>query len=306
MNKKLSGVTAMIPSFNCKKNLFRTLDFLLKSNYPNLEIIVIDNGSTDGTWQEGKKKYKKVKWIDAGAINIGQTGCYNLGFAHANPKNHVMMVDSDVVVDKDMVTNLVSRLESKPKIGVVTPMVLYLNDENWVNQAGSTVNLWTGKVTIGWGDRKNFLKAKEVQGSGTVMIFKRKLIETIGGFEDWFLCYFDPEYSVRGKKAGFSTWYEPEAICYHDQDKDEDYWRPRVMSRAFLLGKNRTLFMRKHGKNILVYILFTPLLFAYYLREAIRYNLMNKWYELIQGTIAGFFYPLDQRVKLPLPVIDPR
>src|SRR5437868_1370578 len=97
------GVTIVIPSFHCKRILFRLLDSLKKSSYKSLEIVVVDNGSNDGTLQDGKKKYKTVKWIDAGQENIGQTGCYNLGFAHAKKGNHIMMVDSDVVVDRDMV-----------------------------------------------------------------------------------------------------------------------------------------------------------------------------------------------------------
>lgn len=303
MNKSPTGVSVMIPSFNCKKNLFRTVDSLLKSDYPNMEILVIDNGSNDETWDEGRRKYKNVEWIDAGVINIGQTGCYNLGFAHANLQNHVMMVDSDVVVDKNMITQLVKRLESDSKTGIVTPMVLYLNDKNWVNQAGANVNLWTGKVSIGWGDKKNFMESKPVQNSGTVMIFKRGLVNKIGCFEDWFLCYFDPDYCLRALKAGYLTWYEPLGVCYHDQSKDENYWRPRVLTRAFLLGKNRTLFMRKHGKNLLIYCLSLPLLFGYYLVESLRYNIFPKWFELIAGTLVGFLSPVNNNLYIPLPKI---
>jgi GT2 family glycosyltransferase len=301
VKKTQTGVTVLTPSFNCKANIFRLLDSLLASNYANLEVIIVDNGSLDGTIKEGKKKYPKVKWIDAGPINIGQTGAYNLGFAHANPNNHVMMIDADVVVDKNMLVHIVDRLESDPKIGVVTPMVLYLNDHNWVNQAGANVDLWTGRVTIGWGDKKNYQQAKIVQNSGTAMIFKRELVDKIGCFEDWFLCYFDPDYCLRALKAGYTTWYEPLGICYHDQSKDEDYWRPRVLTRAFLLGKNRTLFMRKHGKNIFVYCLSLLPLFGFYLVESLKYNVLQKWFELIAGTLVGFLSPVNKDLYIPLP-----
>jgi GT2 family glycosyltransferase len=301
VKKTQTGVTVLTPSFNCKANIFRLLDSLLASNYANLEVIIVDNGSLDGTIKEGKKKYPKVKWIDAGPINIGQTGAYNLGFAHANPNNHVMMIDADVVVDKNMLAHIVDRLESDPKIGVVTPMVLYLNDHNWVNQAGANVDLWTGRVTIGWGDKKNYQQAKIVQNSGTAMIFKRELVDKIGCFEDWFLCYFDPDYCLRALKAGYTTWYEPLGICYHDQSKDEDYWRPRVLTRAFLLGKNRTLFMRKHGKNIFVYCLSLLPLFGFYLVESLKYNVLPKWFELIAGTLVGFLSPVNHDLYIPLP-----
>ena len=300
MIKGSPGVSVVIPSFNNKKRLYRLLDSLNKTKYENLEVIVVDNSPTNEILKEGKKKYKWVNWIDAGRKNIGQTAVYNIGFAKANPKNYILYCDEDVVVHPNMIKNLVKRGESDNKIGIITPMILYLSDKNWVNQAGSEVNLFTGKVTIGWGPKKNFLKGKEVQGSGTVMLIKRGVIDKIGGFEDWFLCYFDPEYCVRAQKAGFKNWYEPQAIAYHDQPKDEKLWRPRVLSRAYLLGRNRTLFMRKHG-NIFIYCLFLPALFAYYLIESVRFGIFPKWVDLVRGTVVGFFYPLKEENKIPLP-----
>lgn len=300
--KSKSGVSVVIPSFNCKKILFRLLDSVKKSDFKNLETVVVDNGSLDGTLKEGKKKYKWVKWVDAGPINIGQAATYNLGFAHANPDNHILYCDADVVLEPDMISHLVKRVESKKKIGIVTPMILYLEDKEWVNQAGSTVNLNTGKVTVGWGPKDDFLNDMQVQGSGTVMLFKNSVLKKIGGFEDWFLCYFDPEYCVRAERAGFVNWYEPKAVCYHDQSKDPNVWRPRVLSRAYLLGRNRTLFMRKFG-NMFVYTLMLPAILGYYLIEALRFGIFNNWILLVKGTLVGYLYPLNNKSKIPLPVI---
>lgn len=297
------GVSVVIPSFSNKEKLFRLLRSVRKSNFKNLQTIVVDNSPEEDILAEGKGKFKWVKWVDAGRENIGQTAVYNLGFAHANSKNHILYCDEDVVLDKKMISKLVERAESSKKVGIVTPMILYLEDKSWVNQAGAEVNLITGKVSIGWGPKKDFLEAKPVQGSGTVMLFPRRVVEKIGGLEDWFLCYFDPEYCVRAKKAGFENWYEPEAVCYHDQPKDDKLWRPRVLSRAYLLGRNRTLFMRKHG-NIITYTLFLPLLFGYYLIESIRFGILKKWFALVWGTAVGYFYPVTDKLKISLPRVD--
>lgn len=306
MKKNIPGVSAVIPSYNCKKILFRLIDSLKKSTYKNLEIIIVDNGSKDGTLEEGKIKYKKfsedktIKWVDAGVKNIGQTGCYNLGFRYAKDGNHILFNDSDVVVDKNMITNLVNCFDENKNIGIVTPMILYLSDKNWVNQAGANVNLITGRVSVGWGPKKNFLQPHEVQNSGTLMLFKNKVIERIGAFDDWFMCYFDPDYCLRAKKKGFITWYEPKAIAYHDQSKDENIWRPRVLTRAYLLGRNRVLFIRKHG-NVFSFSLFLPLLLGYYFIESLRFGKFNKFLELVWGTIIGYFYPINRNTYIPLP-----
>jgi len=297
-------VSVVIPSFNCKRILFRLLQSLKKSDYPNFEVIVIDNGSKDGTLNEGREKFRWVKWIDAGVENIGWGGAYNLGFAHAVKNKsckYVLMIDSDVVIEPNMILKLVERAQKRKEVGIVTPMILYLSDKNWVNQAGAHVSLWTGKVSIGWGPKHKFQVARKVQNSGTAMLIRRKVVDKIGGFDDWFIGYLDPDYCLRAKKAGYETWYEPKAVAYHDQSKDQKVWGPRIFSRAYFLGRNRTLFMRRHGVNLLVYILFTPLLWAYYLREAIRYGVFSKWVKLVCGTLIGFFYPLNRKLKIALP-----
>lgn len=295
----LVGISVVIPSFNGKKFIFRLLDSLKKSTYQKIEVIVVDNGSNDGTLAYGRRKYKWVKWIDAGLKNIGQTGCYNLGFAIANRKNHILYCDADVVVDKNMIKNLVEVLQSDKKIGIVTPMILYLSDKNFVNQAGAEVNLISGRVTVGWGPKENFLKGFEVQNSGTVMLFSRKVVDKIGGVEDWFMCYFDSDYCLRAKKEGFKTWYTPDAIAYHDQSKDPNVWRPRVLGRAYLLGRNRVLFIRRHG-NIFTFTFFLPVILGYYLLESIKFNILHKFFELFWGSLVGYFYPLPKRNKVPL------
>ena len=302
MRESLPGVSAVVPTFNGKSRLFRMIDSLKKSNYPKLEVIAVDNSPTQEVIVEGRKKYKWVKWVYAGEKNIGQTGCYNLGFAHANKNYHILCIDDDVVADKNMILQLVQAIDSRPDIGVVIPMILYLSDKNWVNQAGANVDLITGKVKVGWGPKANFLEAREVQNSGTVMLYTRKLLNKIGGFEDWFLCYFDPDYCLRAKKAGFITWYTPDAIAYHDQSKDPNVWRPRVLTRSYLLGRNRVLFMRKHG-NILTFILFLPFLLGYYFIEILKFEQFGKFFDLVRGTLVGFFYPLNNNLYIPLPKI---
>lgn len=303
MNREiLAGVSAVIPSFNDKPKVFKLLDSFKKSTYPKLEVIVVVNGSDD-TFVEGKKKYKWVKWVDAGRENIGQTGCYNLGFAYAKQSSHILYIDSDVTVDKNMVLKLVERADLDLKIGIVTPMILYLSDKNWVNQAGAHVNLISGQVKVGWGPKKDFLEPKKVQNSGTVMLFTRKVINKIGGVDNWFLCYFDPDYCLRAKKAGFETWYEPEAIAYHDQSKDPNIWRPRVLSRAYLLGRNRVLFMRRHSPFLPSFIFFLPAMLGFYLLESFKFHQSEKFFQLLWGTIVGFFYPLSKSNFVALPKI---
>lgn len=302
--KKTYGITIVTPSYNCKKLTLRLLSSIQKLNYPKskIEIIVVDNRSTDGTIEEIKRKYKDVKLIDAGLENVSWGGSCNLGFSKAKEDNDILMIDSDVVVDKNMIALLIKCAYSQKSIGIVTPMILYLEDHNWVNQAGANVDLVTGKVGIGWGPKENFLEDKEVQNSGTVLFIKREVIRKIGGIDNWFVAFSDADFCLRAKRAGYKTWYTHEAIAFHDQSKNPYIYRPRLLKRTKLVARNRVLFMRRHGKSLLLFSLFLPLFILYYTKEAIVFRQPRKIFEFIYGTILGFFFPMQSSNYIPLDI----
>lgn len=295
-------INLIIPSFNCKRVLFRALDSLLKSEYEKYQILVVDNGSRDNTLDEGQKKYPMIKWIDAGSKNIGWGGSYNLGIAKSDSKSDVVVFDSDVVATPKMLEKLSTAAYKNSGVGIVTPMILYLNDKNWVNQAGAEVNLWTGLTKIGWGPKENYKKAKPVQNSGTVLYIKRIVIDKIGGFDNWFMGYLDPDYCLRAKKAGFLTWYEPQAVAYHDQPKDMKDWAPRLLKRSYITMRNRILFMRRHGKNLAVFLLFLLPLTAYYIYLGFKYHNFKSIVESLKGIASGFTFELTKNRKIKLDV----
>ncbi|MBI5358412.1 glycosyltransferase family 2 protein [Candidatus Amesbacteria bacterium] len=287
-------------SFNCKMVLFRALDSLLKSKHVKYQIIVVDNGSSDGTLKEGLRKYKTVKWIDAGEKNIGWGGSYNLGISKSDFKSDVVIFDSDVVATPSLLQKLSEAAYRNQSIGIVTPMILYLGDHNWVNQAGAEVDLLTGLTKIGWGSKKDFQKSKIVQNSGTVLYIKRDVIGKIGGFDNWFIGYLDPDYCLRAKKAGFLTWYESLAVAYHDQSKGSDDWTPRLLKRSFITMRNRILFMRRHSTNIIIFVLILFPLTIYYTYLCLRYQNIYAIWELFRGVVAGFTYKLTAGNKIDL------
>jgi GT2 family glycosyltransferase len=290
MNTPIINVITV--SFNCKRVLFRALDSLLKSKYKNYRVIVVDNGSTDGTLKEGSRKYTRVRWIDAGKENIGWGGSYNLGISKSDSKSDVVIFDSDVVATPNLLARLSQAAYRRPEIGIVTPMILYLNDKNWVNQAGAEVDLWTGLTKIGWGPKKDFQESKVVQNSGTVLYIKREVINKIGGFDNWFIGYLDPDYCLRAKKEGFLTWYESKAVAYHDQSKDSQDWTPRLLKRSFITMRNRILFMRRHGNFFPVFLVVLMPLTIYYVYLCLKHRNISAIPELIRGIFAGLTYKL--------------
>ena len=168
MKKQTIGVSVVIPSFNNKQKLFRLLNSVQKSNYPNFELIVVDNSPSSEILKSGRSVFKNVKWVDLGRENLGQTTSYNIGFSNAKRGNHILYCDEDVIVDKDMIRYLVERAESSEVIGIVTPMVLYLENKNWVNQTTEKIEheCKTTHCVAGWlqifeKDKYNEMEAAE-------------------------------------------------------------------------------------------------------------------------------------------------
>ena len=303
LNRSYPDISAIIPSFNGKTHILRLVASLYKTSYKNLEIIVVDNGSTDGTIEALKKQFPKTITVNAGKKNIGLTGCRNLGMTLARKSSkYFLLMDADTVADKDMIKRLVEFMDNHKNCGIATPMILYLTNKKWVNQAGSNVNLFTGRVKVGWGPIEKFQKAKQVQNSGTVLFIDRKVIDVIGGFDDQlFMCYEDVDFCLRAKRAGFEIWYCPTAISYHDQSIDEDNWRPRVLGRAYALGRNRTLTLKKYSPFFPIFLPFIPIFIAYYSREALKYRKPEQIIQFIKGTLAGLRLSLrkENYIKIP-------
>jgi len=302
-NSSLPQVSVIIPSFNSKNNVLELLDSLFRINYKNLEVIVVDNGSGDGSIEAIKRKFPSVILVDAGKKNIGLTGSRNLGIRIASKKSdYLLFMDSDTIAEKNMIWEFVKFLKEHPKCGIITPMILYSSNKKWVNQAGSYVDLFTGKVKIGWGPVKNFKKPMQVQNSGTVLFVDKKVIDAIGGFDDQlFMCYEDVDFCLRARNAGFEIWYCPKAVAYHNQSIDENNWRPRVLGRSYALGRNRTLVLKKYSPFFTAYLLLVPLYILYYTREAIKYKKAEEIYRFIKGNIDGLLSSLEKSNYIEIP-----
>lgn len=293
-SKNSSDISVIIPSFNGKKHVLRLVYSLYAASYKNLEIIIVDNGSIDGTIEALKKRFPTTIVVDAGKKNIGLTGCRNLGISVARRSSkYFALMDADTVAEENMLLDLVEFMEDHPNCGISTPMILYLSNKKWVNQAGSYVNLFTGKVKVGWGSIKNFQKSIQIQNSGTVLFIDRKVIDVIGGFDDeLFMCYEDVDFCLRAKNAGFEIWYCSIAIAYHDQSLDENVWRPRILGRAYALGRNRTLTLKKYSPFFPIYLFFIPIFIAYYAKEALKYRKVEQISQFIKGNFDGLRFSL--------------
>lgn len=112
-------VTVIIPAFNRESYIDITIQSVLDQNYPNVQLIVVDDGSTDGTYEKIQRYSDRLKLLThEKRINKGQSSALNLGLAHATGK-YIAILDSDDFWDPKKLNTQVDFLENNPDIGLV-------------------------------------------------------------------------------------------------------------------------------------------------------------------------------------------
>ncbi|MBU5689296.1 MAG: glycosyltransferase family 2 protein, partial [Candidatus Aenigmarchaeota archaeon] len=119
-------VSVVIPTYNRKEMLIRLIKSIKKSTYKNLEIIVVDDASTDGTYEEIKRKFPDVK-IVRNEKNLLLAASRNIGIKNSKGK-YIFLIDDDNVVDKNCIYELVKSMENDKNIGIVGPIMYYYSD----------------------------------------------------------------------------------------------------------------------------------------------------------------------------------
>ena len=285
---KFSKISVVIPTYNLKGVLLECLESIVNQDYPNLEIIVVDNASTDGTSEAVRKKFPKVKLI-RNLKNLGVTGGANTGVKKATG-DYVWLVDHDNILRPNMLSVMVKLADSDPKIGVVVPKIYYWEDKNMIWAAGTGMNMLTGEnIFRGGRDIGQYEKVEEVQIAPANFLVKKEVIKKVGLYDDiFYISYEDSDFSFRVKKMGFKIVYTPKAVCYHKIPLDKKMEKKRWLSRAYWAARNKIIFMRKHSKYFPLFVLLYPAWFCIYTYQAIRYLNFAALLNFYKGMINGF------------------
>ena len=285
-------VSVIIPTFNSYHTLKDAIKSLQNQSLKPIEIIIIDNASSDGTSQKTKKDFPSIKLVTM-KKNTGVTGGRNEGVKHVSPKADVVMFfDHDMVADKKMIQELVNVLDSQKDIGIVTPKIFYWDKKNIIWAAGTDVNLITGQTLFRGGrDIGQYEKIEEVAVAPAVLLVDRELIKKRLKFDDiYFATYEDTDYCFKAKKMRYRTFYTPLAFAYHKIPYDHDDANRRLLSRTYFVARNRIIFMKRFSNNFPIFILLTPAYFIYYSILSLRYHKFKPILDYIKGLVEGFVF----------------
>lgn len=200
--------------------LRETLETLHQSDYPDLSVCVIQNGSSAEVADRSIYLPK----------NLGVSVGYNFGLgdypARLRPR-YILLLNNDIIVDGRMVSELVSVAESDPKIGLVSPKIYYAHS-NLLWYAGGSINFWTG-VTKHLGlrevdDGRYDRDCDTGYANGCAMLVRSALVDDIGLMDTRFSPAYaeDSDYSLSAREAGWRVMFAPKAVLYHKVSQSID------------------------------------------------------------------------------------
>ena len=224
MGNELPRIAVVIPSWNCLDDLRECIASLDAQNGVDPEIVVVDNGSTDGS-----VAYLEREGITHVSLprNLGFAPAVNLGFEKTTAPA-VATVNSDTVLEPDALARLHRTLTSDRTVGGVQPRILSLkrgtsldpeDPEARIYSLGQTLTA-DGRARedgIGQVQGKRGYEAREIFGvCGAACMYRRELIDQLGGFEEsYFAFYEDVELNVRARTAGWKFRLVPSAVVWH-------------------------------------------------------------------------------------------
>ncbi|MDP3103608.1 MAG: glycosyltransferase family 2 protein [Candidatus Methanoperedens sp.] len=238
-------VSIVVLNWNGKQYLQNCLSSLLRQNYPNIEIIFVDNGSTDGSVAFVREKYPYAIII-MHKKNLGFAQGVNSGITASHGK-YIATINNDAEADSGWISNLMHVMGSDPRIGSCASKMLRYYDRNIIDSAGIIVyqngNAYDrGAQEV---DRGQYDVQTEIFGAcAGAALYSRKMFEEIGPFDDKYFAYFeDVDLSFRMHLFGWKCIFVPDAIVYHIHSATSQQASP---FKIFYIERNKLWNMWKY------------------------------------------------------------
>jgi len=211
-------VSIIVLNWNQKEILARCFDSLKNINYDNFEVIMVDNGSIDGSVEYVRENYPWIRVIENGE-NLGCGCAFNIGMRYAKGK-YLVNLANDTAVDPNFVSELVSIFEGDSSIGAIQSKIILMKDYKTLDSAGDYLTK-TGflyhRGVYEKDDGQYDFVGEIFAGKGTALTFRKKVLDEIGMFdEDYFVFFEDADLCWRIWLAGYKVVYGYKSIVYHE------------------------------------------------------------------------------------------
>ncbi len=243
-------VLAVVLNFNGGDTVGACVEALAAQTHAALDLLLIDNASSDGSVEKVLAKHPDVEVI-RNAENLGFCAANNQGLDRVLEAGYDagLLVNDDVVLEPDCVERLCAVVEGDPEVGVAGPKVLFEPERDFIWCAGGVLD---GRQNLNrlrghWQPAQAFPEPEDVDYiPGCALLVRRAVLEEVGFLEaDYFAYLEDVEFCFRVRRAGHRVRYEPAARAYHHVSRSSGHRYPAL--RKYLNARNSVHFLRRHG-----------------------------------------------------------
>ncbi|MFQ6086118.1 MAG: glycosyltransferase family 2 protein [Candidatus Bathyarchaeia archaeon] len=213
---KLPKIAILILNRNGKHFLKNCFDSLKNQTYPNYEVVLVDNGSTDGSVEFVRKVYPWVKLIEFDR-NYGFAKGYNMAIKQTQ-REYLVLLNNDTEVTKDWLYELVKPMLKDERVLACGSRIMFYDRRDTLQHAGIKITPMGGGYDIGYleRDRGQYLERPVGAVSGASMLVRRSAFVNLGGFdEDFFAYHEDTDFCWRAWLFGYTVLYVPTSAVYH-------------------------------------------------------------------------------------------
>jgi GT2 family glycosyltransferase len=279
LNSKL--VSIIIVNYNGGEFVLNCVGSVLRSSYPFIEVLIVDNHSTDGSEASIQVNFmdeKRVKII-RNSKNSGYSAAINLAAQKASG-DYLAILNNDIVPSPDWLSRPLELMERDQSIGALQPLLFFYDSPTVVNDAGHFIDKFGivfSRDSNSMGDA-SVSKEDEIFGAaGAAIIVRRSVFEDLGGFDsDFFMLFEETDFCWRVWLSGYRVLLVPSSVVYH---KARASYR-LDLDVSYLFNRNRLCSMLKNYEG----------------RDVIRFVPAN----LMVIIVTGFFFLFksDSRVLL--------
>lgn len=281
-------VSVVIPNWNGKHWLKVCLPTLRRQTFKDFEVIVVDNGSSDGSEEYMRKFFPEFRVVRL-EKNLGFAGGVNKGIV-ASVGENIVLVNNDMKLDKDFLKYLYQSIKVKG-VGLVAAKVLQYYHPTLIDSAGDYIDIVGHANNIGRGDKNGpeyDMERKIFLVTGGACLIKREVFDRVGLFDEDYFAYFeDVDLSLRAQYAGFKAVYQPKAVVYHvhkgTSSKNRallEYWQFRNMTMNII--KDFPDCVIWHKWNWLKILLVNIKTVQFFAKEGVLWSALRaEWYIIV-------------------------
>lgn len=309
--EKQPYVIVLILTYDGKQLLEDSVSSYLENDYPNFDVVVIDNGSTDGTKEYVQEHFPKVSVIRL-EKNRGYSRGFNYGLRHVIKEynlDYVLLTNDDVKVDRKAISEMVKVAETDSNIGFVTGKAYYYNiqgKKNIIYSFGTEFNKDFFEIKVIGDSEEDIGQFDEIEElelcDDCYILVRKEVIQETGGYDD---TVFDGthiqgeevDWQLRAKKLGYKIYYTPYAKLWHKVGMTTG--GPESAYRHYNSRRSRIVLARIHSSNKQFSNFLFRTMFLHLPRTILLHTIKKKRLDIvfahIKGLVSGIIWVLRAR-----------